>query len=393
MPRIRLSAAALAAILAAGTALGTGPAFAACASDGEIAAYLSDWRAGLPTKALGAGGSMADALCTQGRLVAALAPELGGIIGHKAGLTSPAAQERFGVAEPVRGVLLRNMLLENGAAVPLAFGARPLFEADLILVVGDAAINEATDIPGALAHLAAIRPFLELPDLAVAEGEPITGVTLTAGNVGARLGVLGAPLVVAEAQAAGVDLVAALAEMTVRVEDASGATIAEAKGASVLGHPVNSLLWLMRQGVVLAPGDMVSVGSIGPLMPPAKAGGAARVVYAGLPGDPTVSVSFVESAAAVEVSPLPVARFAQPGETIRVPIPRPAPAADDRSLLERQADQIVTEGSAAIDATARQGSEIGSQIADDAAAAVDQAGKDLKSTGEAVEGAVRQLLE
>jgi 2-oxo-hept-3-ene-1,7-dioate hydratase len=270
-----------AAILAA-----PGLASAECASDVAIARYVADWQAGTPTEALGAGASMEDALCTQEKLVERLQFSRGEVVGYKAGLTSDAAQERFGVDEPVRGVLLGKMLLEDGARVAEDFGARPLFEADLLLVIGDAAINEADGRAAALRHISAVRPFIELPDLAVSEGQPITGATLTAGNVGARLGVMGAPIEVTER------FLDHLEVMTVRVTDADGEVLAETKGSAVLGHPVESVLWLVRSGVRLEEGDLVSVGSIGPLMPPAKAKGRATVTYEGLPGDPSVSVTF-----------------------------------------------------------------------------------------------------
>ncbi|MCY4488452.1 MAG: hypothetical protein OXF11_15260 [Deltaproteobacteria bacterium] len=61
---------------------------------------------------------------------------------------------------------------------------------------------------------------------------------------------------------------------------------------AVLGHPANSLLWLMSKGVELGPGDMVSVGSFGRLFPPAKGNGGASVTYSGPPGEPTVRVTF-----------------------------------------------------------------------------------------------------
>ena len=280
---------ALRLALAAGLVV-TGPAsaLAECASDARIAAYVSDWLAREPTEALGAGASMEDALCTQQKLVERLGFSRGAPVGHKAGLTSEAAQLRFEVSEPVRGQLLEEMLLEDGARVPAAFGARPLFEADLLLVIGDAAVNEAKTVEEALAHIAAVRPFIELPDLAVAEGEPITGATLTAGNVGARLGVMGADVPIEDAEAMRV----ALRDMIVRVRDSQDEMIAEASGDAVLGHPVNSLLWLLEQGITFEAGDLVSVGSIGPLMPPAKARGRATATYEGLPGDPSLTVIF-----------------------------------------------------------------------------------------------------
>ena len=166
-------------------------AVAECASDEEVAAFVQAHSEKTPAKALGAGGTMEDAVCTQEKLRVALSEKLGPVIGYKAGLTAPATQERFGVSEPVHGVLYRDMMLENPATVPVDFGVRPLFEADLILVIGDAAINKATTPEEAIRHISEVRPFIELPDLMLAEGEPMTGETLTAMGVAPRLGVLG----------------------------------------------------------------------------------------------------------------------------------------------------------------------------------------------------------
>jgi 2-keto-4-pentenoate hydratase len=270
------------------TGLGASVAAAECASDAAIEAFVADYLAKTPTQALVPDGSMEDARCTLDKLVAAMTPHMGPVVGYKAGLTSAPAQEAFGVTEPVAGVLYENMLLEDGAEVPVAFGARPLFEADLILIVGSEAINEAQSAEEAMAHVSAVVPFIELPDLTYAEGQPLTGVTISAMGVAPRLGVLGAPIPVTDPT----EMLAALAAMTVTVTDSSGGTMAQAPGAAVLGNPVNSVLWLMSKGYEMAPGDLISVGSIGPLLPPAKAGGQATVTYDGLPGTPTVSVTF-----------------------------------------------------------------------------------------------------
>ncbi|MEY8830439.1 2-keto-4-pentenoate hydratase [Sedimentitalea sp. XS_ASV28] len=263
-------------------------AAADCATDAEIDAYVADYTENTPAKALVADGSMEDALCTQAKLITALTPRMGPVVGYKAGLTSKPAQDRFGVNEPVRGVLFRDMLLQDGAEVPANWGARPLFEADLLLVVGSAAINEAKTSEDAMAHISAIRPFIELPDLALAEGEPISGVTLTAIAVAPKLGVMGAEIPVSDPAA----MHAALGSMTVTLSATDGEVLAQVPGTAVLGHPVNAVIWLMSKGITLQPGDLVSVGSFGPLVPPAKGKGGASAQYTGLPGDPTVSVTF-----------------------------------------------------------------------------------------------------
>ena len=260
---------------------------AGCPTDAQIESYLADWRAGRPASPLAAGGTLEDALCSQRKIVQLLEPSLGAPVGYKAGLTSAAAQQTFGVSEPVRGVLLEGNLLEDGAEVQADFGARPRFEADMILVVADEAINQATTPEQVLANLSAIIPFIELPDLAVAEGEVLDGTVLTAINVAARLGVLGAPLPVQQTP----EFLEALAEMRVTLVDQNGEELMAAPGTAILGHPLNSVLWLLENGVEVEAGDYLSLGSFGSLLVP-QAGQTITMTYEGLPGNPTATVSF-----------------------------------------------------------------------------------------------------
>lgn len=264
------------------------PEVAGCPSDSAIEAFLADWRERRPTFAIvAADAPMEVALCSQAKIVARLTTELGPVVGYKAGLTSPPAQERFGASAPVRGVLLRDMLLQAGTEVPANFGARPMFEADLLVEVADAGINGATSPEEVLAHLVSVIPFVELPDLAVAEGEPLNATILTAINVASRLGVMGQPIPAARTD----EFLASLADMRIRIVDQSGAELAAAEGRAVLGHPLQSVLWLIADGVTLSAGDYVSVGSIGPLLP-VQPNQTVTVSYTGLPGDPTITVRF-----------------------------------------------------------------------------------------------------
>lgn len=259
-----------------------------CATDEEIAAFVTSFNEGTPAVALGAQGDMDDALCTQGKLAEAMEPVMGPVIGYKAGLTSKPAQDRFGVSAPLRGLLFRDMMLADGTNVPEAFGTIPLFEADLILVVGDEGINGATTAEEVMAHVSAIRPFIELPDLMLAEDQPMTGETITAMAVGARMGIIGAEIPVDDPAA----MTEALGAMNVTMTAADGTILVDAPGTDVLGNPANAVLFLSEAGVTFAAGDLVSVGSFGPLFPPTKAGGQATVRYTGLPGDPVISVRF-----------------------------------------------------------------------------------------------------
>lgn len=266
-------------------------AHAACPTAEQVAALASDWVQMKPVRGLSKDMPMEDAFCMREMLVRELGKTQGRIVGYKAGLTNKAVQERFGYPQPVRGTMFEKMFLQDGAEVPAKFGSRPVFEADMVVEVGDEGINRATTPLEVLQHLSKIYPFIELPDLVVAEGEPLNGVVITAINVGARLGVLGKPL----AAEATPEMVTALAQMKVVMRDQDGKELAKGTGAGILDQPLNAVIWLAQDlakaGLKLRAGDLLSLGSFSPLLPP-RAGTKATVSYEGLPGNPTVSVSF-----------------------------------------------------------------------------------------------------
>lgn len=265
-------------------------ALAACATvPPESRQLAANYNSMQPTSGLAKEMTMEEATRVRAGLVAELAASQGKVVGYKAGLTNPAVQQRFGHNSPVRGVLLEKMLLEDGAEVPAKFGAVPVFEADLVVVVKDEGINQAKTPADVIKHVASIRPFIELPDLVTAKEQPITGAVLTAINSGARLGVLGKPI------AATPEMADALGKMTVVMRDQDGKELAKAPGAAILGHPLNAVVWLAqdvaREGGKLRAGDILSLGSFSAPMPP-KAGMKVTATYDGLPGNPSVSVRF-----------------------------------------------------------------------------------------------------
>jgi len=234
---------------------------------------------------------MADAECGRKRLVERIEATDNRIVGYKAGLTNRALQERFGVASPVRGALLEKMLLKDGADVPANFGARPVYEPDLLVVVRDAGIQQAKTHLDVLRSLTLVIPFIELPDLMVADGEKLSAPLIVSLNVGARLGVMGKGI----PARATPEFAAALAAMRVVVVDQKGAELASGSGAAILGNPLNAVLWLAqdldRSGIKLKPGDLLSLGSFTAPMQP-RPGLAVTVRYEGLPGNPQVSMRF-----------------------------------------------------------------------------------------------------
>lgn len=268
-----------------------------CLNEAQVDALFADVVARKPAANPPADLSDAAAACTRAKLQKRLAGKYGPLVGYKAGLTNPAVQQRFAYDRPVWGALYTDMLLPSGAEVDATFGARPLFEADLLVRVKDTAINSAKTPAEVLASVDQIIPFIELPDLVVETPAPpkFTGTGISAINVGARLGVTGKPIAVPSDAAGRARVADQLRDMNVRLVDGGGKELGKGKGSDVLGHPLNAVVWLAEalrgQGLSLQKGQVVSLGSFSPLVP-AKAGVKATVHYDGLAGAEPVTVTF-----------------------------------------------------------------------------------------------------
>lgn len=267
---------------------------AECLTDAQAADLVASYVAKTPA-ANPENLSDADGACTRGKFNQLLAQRLGKVIGYKAGLTNPAVQKRFNTDKPVWGKLYEGMVLPSGATVDAAFGARPLYEADLLVRVKSAAINHAKTPMDVLEAVDQVIPFMELPDLMVQAPPRLNGAGVSAINVGARLGVAGAPLAVPAYRAERYALLQALADMNVSLTDGSGARLGGGKGSDILDHPLNAVVWLAgalaQEGLAMQPGDLISLGSFSPLLPP-KAGLSVTATYDGLPGAAPVRLTF-----------------------------------------------------------------------------------------------------
>ena len=81
--------------------------------------------------------------------------------------------------------------------------------------------------------------------------------------MGARWGVTGVPVTVVDAQ----DLIELLPSMKFRLSTGTGEVLREGWGDRILGHPLNSVLFLLKElhlrNETLKQGDMISLGAIG----------------------------------------------------------------------------------------------------------------------------------
>jgi 2-keto-4-pentenoate hydratase len=267
---------------------------AACLTDAQAQELVAQITAKTPA-ANPEGLSEADGDCSRGKVTALF--EKGGakVIGYKAGLTNPAVQKRFNHDKPVWGKLYQGMVLADGAVVDAAFGARPLYEADMLVRVKDASINQAKTPMDVLQAIDQVIPFIELPDLVVQAPPRLNGAAISAINVGARLGVAGKPVAVPTVRADRYAMLDALKDMTVVLADGAGAELGKGKGGDILEHPLNAVVWLAqalaKEGIAMKPGDLISLGSFSPLLPP-KPGLKVTATYQGLAGAQPVSVQF-----------------------------------------------------------------------------------------------------
>ena len=250
-----------------------------------------DYLAKKPAHGLATGVSFDDAISAQEEFVNLLKPKLGPVAGYKVGVVTEAGRKRFGINHPVRGFLLRDMLLPNKSKVPANFGFRPILEPDLVVTVKDEGLNHATTMEQAARHLADIVAFIELADSTFATNAPFDVGIMVSANVGARLGVLGEKRRVEATP----EFLSAFGKMALVLKDGSGQELSRVTADGMMGHPMNPLLWFLedsrKRGLKFKAGDVISLGSPSPQVVP-QAGTTYTLIYEGLPGGPlTASVS------------------------------------------------------------------------------------------------------
>ncbi|QBF29913.1 2-oxo-hept-4-ene-1,7-dioate hydratase [Thalassococcus sp. S3] len=215
--------------------------------------------------------TMEDAYAVQATFVARKIATGRRRIGWKIGLTSRAMQDALGIDTPDSGVLLDDMLFEDGAQIPPGRFIQPRVEAEIAFVMKDDLSGKALTREDVLAATDYVAPALEILDTRIlrkdAEGR-VRNVCDTISDNAANAGlVLGSARHAPEAH----DLrwVGAIVRRDETVEETG-------LGAGVLNDPVTSVLWLAerlnRYGQQIAAGDIVLSGSfIRPVEAPAGA--------------------------------------------------------------------------------------------------------------------------
>jgi 2-oxo-hept-3-ene-1,7-dioate hydratase len=202
-----------------------------------------------------------DAYAVQAALVGRKRAAGAKVIGWKIGLTSRAMQQALAIETPDSGVLLDDMLFEDGATVPAGRFIQPRVEAEIAFLMKSPLRGPDVTPDEVLAATGHVAPALEILDTRIQRRDPATGrqriITDTVADNAANAGVvLGRQRHAPEA----FDLrwVGAIVRRNAVVEETG-------LGAGVLDDPATGIAWLARRlslyGGGMAAGDIVLSGS------------------------------------------------------------------------------------------------------------------------------------
>lgn len=183
------------------------------------------------------------------------------IVGRKIGLTSLPMQRMLGVDEPDYGVLLDDMVVEDGDEIDLGRLLQPRVEAELAFVMDRDLVGPGVSTANALAAIGGAFPAVEVVDSRVADWR-IKLVDTVADNASSGLLVLGGRL-------------RRVTELDLRlvgvVVTRGGALLDTGAGAAALGNPARCVAWLANKlaqfGDGLHAGDVVLPGAVHRMVP------------------------------------------------------------------------------------------------------------------------------
>jgi 2-oxo-hept-3-ene-1,7-dioate hydratase len=207
------------------------------------------------------GMTLDDAYAVQAAVVAAKEAAGPRRVGWKIGLTSRAMQQALNITTPDSGVLLDDMVFEDGATVPEGRFIQPRVEAEIAFLMRAPLSGAGVTREDVLAATEAVAPALEILDTRILRADPASGrariITDTVSDNAANAGVV---LGTARHDVRATDLrrVGAIVKRDGVVEETG-------LGAGVLDDPVTGIVWLVRRlaayGQGLAPGEIVLSGS------------------------------------------------------------------------------------------------------------------------------------
>ena len=175
----------------------------------------------------------------QKEVVAKLVAAGDSIVGHKAGLTSEAAQARFDLFEPVAGTLLKSHVKNTATFVSLRQAKGMLIEMEIGFELKLSIRSAVRDVEELKSKVRQVYPIIELPNVHFTPADGITGMDVIASNVAAATVVKGRAK-----RLDTVDLNTVEATLTHNDE-----IVSEGTGSDAMGDQWEALLWLVNQRI------------------------------------------------------------------------------------------------------------------------------------------------
>jgi 2-keto-4-pentenoate hydratase len=176
--------------------------------------------------------------------------------GWKVGFGAPAAMEKFRIAAPLVGYLLRSGELASGATASLAGWTKPVAEPEIAVVIGHD-LAPGGDRAAAAAAIAAIAPAIELADADLPFEDP---EAILKGNIFQRHVVLGTP----DASRAGGKTSGLTGRIFRHGAEAARTTDPQALTGNIVGIVRHVADLLGAFGERLAAGEIIITGSVVP---------------------------------------------------------------------------------------------------------------------------------
>lgn len=224
-----------------------------------------------------------DAYHIQAQLVSRRIKAGARVVGKKIGVTSRAVMNMLGVGQPDFGILLDDMIYNEGEAIEIGSLIQPKAEGEIAFVMKRDLIGPGVTAADVLAATEGVMACFEIVDSRIRDWK-IKIQDTVADNASCGVMVLGDQLV----DVRKVDLVTCG-----MVIEKNGEIVGTGAGAATMASPVNAIAWLAntlgRLGIPLKAGEVVLSGSLAAMFP-IKAGDNLRVTIGGIGG---CSVRFI----------------------------------------------------------------------------------------------------
>lgn len=197
------------------------------------------------------------------------------LVGKKVGATSAAVQNLLKVNQPDFGMLLSDMIYNEGEEIPISRLIQPRAEGEIAFILKRDLMGPGLTIAEVLSATECVMPCFEIVDSRI-ENWQIKIQDTVADNASCGVFVLGG----AAKPPKEVDL-----ELCGMYLEKNGTLQVTGSGSAALGHPANAIAWLGntlgRLGIGLKAGEIILSGALAGLVPISK-GDALTMTIGGL---------------------------------------------------------------------------------------------------------------